>query len=433
MSSGITCGGVAVSIAFLFFRASVASVEEYMPLYLRQVGLTATYIGVIPLFGLLTQAVGVPLISYVADKLRARKSFLFLSILFIIPITLLFPLPQYPQQPCEGSIKNVSLRLGNHTTISPHESLNRFRLPSTNANVSALNRHKYNQISSPYGDDQGIDGIATKFSENQSSGILNDGTKLHERLKFFGLMIFLRGLFELFKRLIVTMLTVAVLTHTKQDKTKYGYYASWGEIGGGLALFVIGITVSRFRHFICTYTASDYYLAFVYAAAFQCLTMVPLHWLNFEYFEQRVVNLTEVKAVLLKPHYLLLLAIACHGGLCSAFQTRWEFWYMEELGGTPVVMAVGGLVRRPVVAVWFFLSRSVVDRLGELNGIAISLFVFAASFAALAFATNPWHVIVFDNFQSAAFVLMFASIVIHFSKAASKASSATIQGKLLNS
>ena len=105
---------------------------------------------------------------------------------------------------------------------------------------------------------------------------------------------------------------------------------------------------------------------------------------------------------------------------------------MEKLGGTPLVIAVGGLIRRSIVAVWFLLSRSIIDRLGELYVIAISLFTFAASFAALAFIGKSWLVIVFDSFQAIGYVLVYSSFVVHFSKVGSKASSAAMQGKVFS-
>lgn len=109
---------------------------------------------------------------------------------------------------------------------------------------------------------------------------------------------------------------------------------------------------------------------------------------------------------------------------------------MQKLGGSSVVMAVGGLLRRPVVAVWFFLSRRIIDFFGELKIVALALFIFSASFVGLAFIENAWLVILFDNFQAAAYVLAFASFVVHFSNVGSKAPAffrgniKTIQGDL---
>ena len=426
----LTYGGFAVSFAFFMFRSCVATVEKYTPLFMGQLGYNATYIGLVTILGLVTQTIGIPLAGFLADKFRIRKLILLISILIVILNTLLFLVPRHPEITCETpSSTNSSLANGNGTAFA--------------ASITSLKHHHSttiafrnltNEISLSRSNETPI-----KLSENESSRIhhtyLPNETLVKQnnsgyKLTFFLIFLFLRGIYELMKRLGLTLIIVATMTHIKDDKTKFGFYACWGEIGAGLSLFLVGILVGHVRHFLCGEQVPSYHVSFFYAVAVQCMTLFALPWMKYEYLEKRVVNYADVKKALCKPHYILMLVVCAHAGLCSAFQTRWEFWYMEKLGGSPLVMAVGGLIRRPIVGVWFLLSRGIINRLGELNVIAISLFIFAASFSALAFIANPWLVIVFDNFQSAAYVLMFASFVIHFSKAASKASSAVIQGKV---
>jgi MFS family permease len=347
---------------------------------MAQLGYSTLYIGIVPLFGFVTQLIGIPLAGYLSD-IRIRKVMLLLCIVISIPTILLFLVPNAPDVPCELSPQRNS-SFGNNTTK-----------PAAIANL---------------------------LDKNSDTGFT-----------FFLIIFFLRGIYELFKKLSVSLITVATMTHIKDDKAKLGYYGCWGELGAGISLFVVGVLAGHIFHSVCSEEVPSYYVAFLYAAAVLCLTPLALPWMKYEYLEKRVVNNAEVKSVLYNPHYILILFICAHAGLCSAFQLRWEFWYMEQLGGSPFVMAVGGLLRRPIVGVWFVLSRAVIGKLGELNVIAISLFIFAASFAALAFAENAWLVIVYDNFQAASFVLTYASFVIHFSKAGSKASSAFFQGKLL--
>lgn len=378
----LTLGGVAVGVAFFLFRPSVCILEEYTPLYLKQIGYSASFIGLAPILGLVTQTVGIPVLGYLADKFRARRLFLFLSVLISIPSTLLFLAADTPKPICDEST-------GNSTS-------------GNNSVVALLNR-------------------TTNFNGSPND---NDG----ERLRFFFIFMGLRGIFELSKRLTVTLITVAAMTHLKQDKTKFGYFASCGEIGGGLALFIVGMSVYHFQHNVCSNLAPDYVVIFFFVVGFQVLTFGTLPFMKFQYLEHRVIDYKEVKRVLTNPHYILILVICCHSGLCSSFQARWEFWYIEKLGGSSIVMAVGGLLRRPIVAVWFLLSRVIISRFGELKVIAFSLFIFAGSFFALAFIENAWLVILFDNFQATSYVLSFASFVVHFSKAGSEASTAFFQG-----
>ena len=425
----LTYGGFAVSFAFFMFRSCVATVEEYTPLFMGQLGYNAIYIGLVPVLGLVTQTIGIPLAGFLADKFRIRKLLLLISILILIPNTLLFLVPRHPEITCETSSTNSSLANDNGTAFAASIASLESR-----TNTTIASRKLTNEISLSRSKETTIE-----LSENESSRIhhtyLPNETLVKQnnsgyKLTFFLIFLFLRGIYELMKRLGLTLIIVATMTHIKDDKTKFGFYACWGEIGAGLSLFLVGILVGHVRHFLCGEQVPSYHVSFFYAVAVQCITLFALPWMKYEYLEKRVVNYADVKKVLCNPHYTLMLVVCAHAGLCSSFQTRWEFWYMEKLGGSPLVMAVGGLIRRPIVGVWFLLSRGIINRLGELNVIAISLFIFAASFAALAFVANPWLVIVFDNFQSAAYVLMFASFVIHFSKAASKASSAVIQGKV---
>lgn len=394
----VTCGGLAVSFFFFVFRSSVATIEEYTPLYLKQKGLSAMLIGFVPTFGILTQALGVPLISYLSDKFRSRKLFLMFSIIIVIPHILAFILVQYNNTDCES-------HNGTSNLASENTEVNKHSMPT---NASETSQRSTSAVL-----------MTTKAFTGGSSS---------EQLYFVLAMVALRGGYELVKRFIVTQITVATITHTKKDKTKYGYYAFWGQIGAGISLFAIGILVGYFRVSICNKMEPGYFLAFYYAAGFQLTTLIPLNWLKFEYLEKRVIDYDEVKSVIFNPHYLLMLGICLYSGMCSAFQFRWEYWYIEELGGGPVLFAVGGFVRRPLVGLWYLLSRTAISRLGEYNAMCLAIFLFSGSFIALAFIKAPWLVIVCDIFQSLAFVLLMSSMVVHFSKAGSKASSAFIQG-----
>ena len=390
----LTVGGVAIGLAFFLFRPSVCVVEEYTPLYLKQIGYSASFIGLAPLLGLVTQTIGIPLLGFLADKFRARKLFLFLSVLISIPSTLLFLAAKNPQPICDESKGNSTIR--NNTIVN-----------------SLLN----------------LTGNVAELPSPSSSDTRSDNDR--ERLTFFLIFMVLRGIFELSKRLTVTLITVAAMTHLKQDKSKFGYYASWGEIGGGIALFIVGMSLYHFQHQVCGDQGPNYVIIFFFVVGFQALTLGTLPFMKFQYLDHRVIDYKEVKKVLTKPHYILILVICCHLGLCSAFQARWEFWYIEKLGGSSIVMAVAGLLRRPIVAVWFLLSRLIVGRFGELRVIAFSLLIFAISFFALAFIEDAWLVILFDNFQAASYVLSFTSFVVHFSKAGSEASTAFFQGEFI--
>ena len=73
-------------------------------------------------------------------------------------------------------------------------------------------------------------------------------------------------------------------------------------------------------------------------------------------------------------------------------------------------MGVAGLIRRPLVAVWFYLSGHLIETVRDLKTTAVSLFLFSASFLATSFINIPWLVLVVDILQ--AVVMPFHTLVL---------------------
>ena len=146
-------------------------------------------------------------------------------------------------------------------------------------------------------------------------------------------------------------------------------------------------------------------------------------------WRHRVIGWTEVKCVFSDIHYVFLLAVGLFLGSCCAFQINWEFWYISELSGSPTIMGEVCLIRRPLVAVWFYLSGHLIEKVGDLKTTAVALFLFPVSFLAISFISIPWLVLVVDILQAGGYALSYTGLTIHFSKPGSKASSAVILGK----
>lgn len=132
---GLNVNGVAIGMAFFIFARGVAIVDEYTVLYLEQLGYSNTWIGLVPMLGLFAQIVGLPLLSYFADKYRARKLFLFLSVAIAVPSMLVFLAAPIPQPICEG-IKGKTLENIN-TTVLLWNTTDRYNNGSSVVKLSA--------------------------------------------------------------------------------------------------------------------------------------------------------------------------------------------------------------------------------------------------------------------------------------------------------
>ena len=412
---GLTVNGVAVGLAFFIFLPSANIVDEYSALYLAQLGYSETVIGLAPILGLVTQTVGLPLLSYLADRYRARKLLFFLAVLITAFSALIFLAFPIPKPICEGTAKNITL--ANNTTVSSWN----------------ITQYRYNNTSSVVKPSTYSDGLVSDENEvvPGRAEIQKNEKLFSQRVDFFVIFLLARGVFELTKRFVITLMTVAVMTHLKEDKSKFGYYAGWGTASGGIALFVCGLALNDIRHNVCGKMVPNYVIIYFFVTGYLLLTLLTVPFIHYEYDEHQVIDYKEVKSFLTKFHYIFMLVICCLSGWFRMFQLRWEFWYIEVLGGSPVVMAVSGLLKRSFISLFFLLSPSFFNWFNELTLVAVGLLIFSATFLGLALTKNAWLIIVFDFTQAAAYVMTFASFVLHFSNFGSKATTVFFQGKTL--
>ena len=320
-----------------------------------------------------------------------------------------------PKPICEGTAKDITL--ADNTIVSSWN----------------ITQYHYNNTSLVVEPSIYSDGLALDDNETVPGLPKNQKNEkfLSQRVEFFFIFLLARGVFEIAKRFVIALMTVAVMTHLKEDKSKFGYYACWGMIGGGIALFVCGLTLNDIRHNVCGKIIPNYVIIFFFVTGYLLLTLLTVPFIHYEYHEHKVMDYKDVKSFLAKFQYIFMLVICGLCGWFRMFQLRWEFWYTEVLGGSPVVMAVSRLLKRSFITLFYLLSPSFFNCLNELTLVAAGLLIFAATFLALALTENAWLIILLDFTQAAAYILTYASFVLHFSNFGSKATTVFFQGKIL--
>ena len=380
---------LALKWSFFFISGTIVFME-YFNLYMKQFGFSPSQIGLTTLFGVFQLLV--PLFGFLGDRFRARKLILtvLVTALFLITLAPLLPLV-VPLPTCFVKQGESSINQG---------AVNMYR------NVS-FNRLTYL--------------------------LLQEEVKWNTNVPWFStlflFMIMTRASFTFFECAVISLVNLATITYLKEKRARYGSYFMWCHIGGTVSLFAVGLLAAHFTLIICGVIRHGYYIAFVWSSASMILSSLALPWFKYEYLEHRVMNWKEVKSVFSDVHYLFVLIVGLFLGSCAAFQLYWEFWYISELSGSPTIMGMAGLIRRPLVAVCFYLSGHLIERVGDLKTTAVALFLFSVSFFAISFINIPWLVLVIDILQAAAFALSYTGLNIHFSKPGSKASSAIILGK----
>ena len=383
-----------------FFISGIIVFVEYFNLYIKQYGFSPSQIGLMTLFGMFQLLV--PLFGFLGDRFRARKLILtvLVSVLFVITLGPLLPLV-VPLPTCFVNQSVSSINQAGYLSKGYLQSA-----VSTHRNVS------FNRSTNP---------------------LLQEEVKRNTNVPWLSTLF----LFMLMTRAFSTFVVIAVgshqhlatMTYLKEKRAGYGSYIMWAHIGGSVSLFSVGLLASHFTLNICRVIGHGYHIAFVWSSASIMLSSFALPWFKYEYLEHRVMNWNDVKWVFSDIHYVFMLLISMFLGSCISFQINWEFWYISELSGSSTIMGVAGLIRRPLVAVWFYLSGHLIEKVGDLKTTALALFLFSVSFLAISFINIPWLVLVVDILQAAGYAFSYTGLNIHFSKPGSKASSAVILGK----
>jgi hypothetical protein len=149
----------------------------------------------------------------------------------------------------------------------------------------------------------------------------------------------------------------------------------------------------------------------------------------FEYIEKKSFSWSGVKSDIFNMHYVFIFIVLFYTALCSAFQAYWEFWYLDELSASPLLLAGAVSIRRGFLAVFTLSSTYLIRKIGDLQTICIALFLYSSSFLALSFTRIAWLVLVIDTFQAAALGISYCAFTVVFYKAASKENASMILGR----
>ena len=239
-----------------------------------------------------------------------------------------------------------------------------------------------------------------------------------------------RSIMTIIECLIFALGSLATFTYLGNDRAKYGNYFTWRHVGACTLVVTAALIAWKVKIKLCGVEDYSYFASFILAALLYMLSMISLPFFEFKYVTNRTINWMEIKGVVFNCHYIYIYFIASYIGACFAFQMFWEFWFLDELQASPLVMGAVSLVRRPILAVFSFTSYYVIKEIGELNTLSICFLLYVVSFLALSFIRVYWYVLVIDILPSAAYGLGRSALLVYFSKAGSKASSGVILGKL---
>ena len=183
------------------------------------------------------------------------------------------------------------------------------------------------------------------------------------------------------------LMVLAAVTYLKSETSNIGRYYMFSHLGGAFSVACVAVLAQ----------------------------IITFSW-------------SSVKSGVLNVHYMLMFLLVFYSGLCLAFQIYWEFWYLDSLSASPLLLAGAALVRRPLLAMSMFTSSYLIRKIGDLNTVCVALFFYSLSYLALSLTRIAWLVLVIDIFQATAYGLGYCAFCVVFYKASSKENSSMILG-----
>ena len=387
---------------YFFTSASLIVYDEYCHLFMKQLGFTSQQIAVTTLFGV--QHLFIPVVLIFGDKFRVRKLLVWIvTIIAMVNCSLpLFPLIVDLPTCFQKSFSNLVL-----THIL---NLN-FKNSSTSTNQTFMNTEMFF--------DATLEHNSTLIRQN-----------VPWNSNIFYLMAISRSLTTFLEGVVQSLANIATITHLDKHRNDFGSYFMWLAVGSTVSIVTAAVLAWIVRIAICKQDNNyGYFTAFLVASLLVLLSMLSLPWFEFKYEDDRTINWDDVKQVVFDCHYIYIYLTFFYVGVCVSFQIYWEFWYLDMLQASPLVMGGAALIRRPLLAVSCLASGRVIRNIGDLYTISLAFLLFDVSFLAQSFTRVFWYVLAIDTLQAIAYGLIYTAFTVHLSKAGTKAISGVVLGK----
>ncbi|XP_070182629.1 major facilitator superfamily domain-containing protein 6-like [Littorina saxatilis] len=135
-----------------------------------------------------------------------------------------------------------------------------------------------------------------------------------------------------------------------------------------------------------------------------------------------------VLKIVIVPEVAAFLVVVLYVGMLSGALQGFLFWYLADLGASPLLfglcLAVNCLFEIP----FFFISGSFINRFGTIACLSCTLLVLSARFMAYSLLSNAWHVLFIEWVHGLTFGVTWSAVTTHASSISPPGLTATTQG-----
>ena len=193
----------------------------------------------------------------------------------------------------------------------------------------------------------------------------------------------------------------AIVRSLVETDSEYGKQRLFGSLGLSLAAILVAVWVSLMTD--CVYTDTIDYLPcfYLFEIAIGATVLVSLCVEFKRPLEDERDSYEFLDAIKLFKNFKngVFLVTLFAFGFFHSLQNSFLFWYLQDLGGTPVLFCIILLIYCLAEVVMYFLSGHVVETIGQQGMICLAFACYTARYLMYTYLKDPWLVIPMEMVQ----------------------------------
>ena len=381
----------------LFFASygAFGCLMTFLPLYFKQLGLSAAQTGLLVGIRPLCQAIGAPFWGILADKYKRRKTILLLGASAWLIKNMLILVIRPSHQVCVATVGNESHIVTKRDSFvdSQHKAV-RVPLSSTVHTALALagtpDKEKY-------------------FIQVENGELLN----------IFYILLVLVIIGELFGSILHPILDGCTVDFLGNERKSYGRLRFWGSVGMVVTSLSVGLVINHYTRQYCGETRKNYSIAFYFFAGFMAVTIAFLFSVKIVYCEGPKQSLSAIKELFNSRVKFSFWFAAISLGISDGFQSDFNSWFLDDLKASSFEVGLAAALHFVLSALCYFVANFALERLGYIITIAAGLVLYIVLFIGFSFAQSPWVAIVFYVIIGGVFAVFWTACVAYVGAMAS--------------
>ena len=447
--------------AFYFsFYAGYAPFVMFRPVYFKYVGLSPLFVGLLCGLRFILQSTATPLLILIAERLRSRKLMFVISYIVLMAKLLIILVVLRPQhQKCIikhiGEQTTQKYSFIHHVLFKPdlaekwNETTedtdilwgdstieNKSFFKATDRPVTAIFQETRNvtmtsEISSKF--DSNIN--SKNFKKSKSNLLLLPKSDIMEHIiynnkeelfRIFICLLVLVLLSDAFDAAMFTLVDESCSASTDADH--FGQAQTCGAIGWGIIVPNLGIIMYYFNQEICGKYIGSFHYVFYFAFGFLTVAFLCGLCLDFPINAQDVLA-RKVQGPSSNFQYSLFTFASSYSGFCNGFLLTFTYWFIDNLGGSAVVMGLTTGCRAVVNIIVGVALTKMIEKIGHQIIVHIGIIFHILVFVFYFLIKWPLFVLLAEIFHAAVHIVITRTCSSFLSMTAPTGSSPKMQGK----